>query len=344
MPSRERIASILERRKVYQERNKAHKSNNSSNATVNASSSTNSTSFASNSSCVVPEPISVAVPTAAPIKGVLKNSSSSIASAINGARKQLVEMDLSESEDDIYANDKDKHSSDQEEDTNVDEFDKHYQNNLKTMPQSEERDNVYEQRREERNEAVSEPQHLLKRPRGRPPSSSKPKDARDEREPRQAKEPKEAKEVISQEPKLRGMTSLLKHSGVGGSTGPEVISASHQICEEIIENALDLIKAFGKEFITGEHVMNIINKHFNEGEKDLIEESFISPQSFNQMLASKLTKINYKIKRDAVYILQLYTESYLLKLISAADLIASSSKRARINATDLSIAFHIRNL
>ena len=136
------------------------------------------------------------------------------------------------------------------------------------------------------------------------------------------------------------LVRLIKSSGVQGICS-DVIDTSKEIIENIIQ---DTIKNAG---ITGvfksSHVNEMIEKNFKEGDAALPEDITISPQIFDAFIRPHFVKANISYKRDASYIFQLYCEAYLIKMLRAADMVAGSAKRSRIQGSDLTVAYYIFN-
>ncbi len=134
------------------------------------------------------------------------------------------------------------------------------------------------------------------------------------------------------------MVRLLKASGVGGLFA-DAIESSKEILQQIIE---ELCAQTTTGVINIDLVNKNINRHFKNGENDLPEDVYISPSTWDRY-AKTITdkKGGITIRRDASFLLQLYCEGYLLKMVKAAEMVAASSKRGRISGGDLAIAFHI---
>ena len=134
------------------------------------------------------------------------------------------------------------------------------------------------------------------------------------------------------------LVRLLKASGVGGLFA-DAIDSSKEILQQIIEELCDQSTT---GIINIELINKNINKHFKNGENDLHQDVYISPSTWDRY-AKTITdkKGGFTIRRDASFLLQLYCESYLNKMVKAAEMVAASSKRARISGGDLAVAFHI---
>ena len=142
-------------------------------------------------------------------------------------------------------------------------------------------------------------------------------------------------ELISRQALIR----LARSSEIAGGLTNDFIDACQEVLQMLIE---DLIQ--GVDIIRADRVNDFINKNFHNGEQDLPMNTVISPASFDRFLRSICQKASVGFKRDASYLLQLYCEGMIMKLTKAADLVATSGKRSRIQGSDLTVAYHIYNM
>lgn len=115
-------------------------------------------------------------------------------------------------------------------------------------------------------------------------------------------------------------------------------------CVEIIENCVQETKVDNKT-LTYNDIHAIILRDFKDAENELPEETQISAPAFTRFVTPILKKSNCGMKRDAFFLFHLYCEAFLLKMLKAAEVIATvSGKRTRVQGTDLSVAYHVYNL
>lgn len=136
----------------------------------------------------------------------------------------------------------------------------------------------------------------------------------------------------------RSMMLLLKSTGVQ-SIATDVFLTAEEILEDIIVQVLSQ-----SPVVSGSNVHELINQHFKNGDNDLPENTIIPSSKFNRFLQPLLEKYQAAFKRDGGYLFHLFCEAYLCKMMQAADLIASSHKRSRVQGADLTVAYHIYNM
>jgi len=81
-----------------------------------------------------------------------------------------------------------------------------------------------------------------------------------------------------------------------------------------------------------------------DGEDDLPEDVVIPHPTFVSIAKAIFAAKNGGFRRDAIILLHLYVEAYVIKMVRAADMIAATNKRSRCQGVDLQLAFAIHNL
>lgn len=153
------------------------------------------------------------------------------------------------------------------------------------------------------------------------------------RESRDSRDEQEA-EVIPKASLLR----LLRSSGVSGMNSDVIIAS-----KEVLENILNTVIQEGV-CLTSDKIRQHITEHFKEGEDELPEEVQIAPTAFDRFVRPFFQAKQASFKRDASYLLHLFCEAYLIKMVRGADMIAACSKRSRISGGDIAVAYHIYNM
>ena len=176
----------------------------------------------------------------------------------------------------------------------------------------------------------------VKRGRGRPQSAASgekkaPKAPKDE-----VVAPASHYEFLPKQSLIR----LLRSSEVT-SLNADVIDVSKEVLENIIQDA---IKHISNSIIRSDDIAQLINYHFEQGEESLPMDVTVPPTAFDRFLRSICDAHKVAYKRDAAYLFHLYCEAYLIKMVKAADMVAVSAKRARVQGSDLTIAYHIYNM
>ena len=114
-----------------------------------------------------------------------------------------------------------------------------------------------------------------------------------------------------------------------------------EIAKDILARIAQKILSSTTSNLTGEYISKYMSQYVNE-ETDLVEEAYLSPNSFVKFIAPLEAQYGIKCRRDAYYTLQSYAESFLLKLVALSGKIAENNRRTRINGSDLLTAYEIR--
>ena len=96
--------------------------------------------------------------------------------------------------------------------------------------------------------------------------------------------------------------------------------------------------------LTNNDVYGMVQARFKGGEDDLPEDVVIPHPTFVSIAKAIFAAKNGGFRRDAIILLHLYVEAYVIKMVRAADMIAATNKRSRCQGVDLQLAFAIHNL
>ena len=135
----------------------------------------------------------------------------------------------------------------------------------------------------------------------------------------------------------KALYKLIKSTNI--SCASDVIETSKEIVQQVIE---ECVRVGGP--LSSSDVLGLVNFHFKNGEASLPEEIVIPSAVFERFAKPIFQSKNGSYRRDAMYILHLFVEAYIIKMIQAADMIAASNKRSRVTGADVTVAFHIYNL
>lgn len=136
----------------------------------------------------------------------------------------------------------------------------------------------------------------------------------------------------------RNLLNLIKGSGVESIT-KDVIDACFEVLEQVIETAIGKRSNFSINDAT-----NMITNQFKNGEEDLPEEVTINTASFQKFASSIFTKHKCSVRREAFFMLHLYCEAYLIKMMKAASVVAKNNSRSRVQGGDLAVAYYIHSM
>lgn len=187
------------------------------------------------------------------------------------------------------------------------------------------------QQEEEQEQHEDEEEVETKRKRGRPAGSYK------NRYPAPISTAVDGTNYLQLIPK-QSLAKLIK-SITTQSMGSDIIDTCREVLDLVIGSAVQ-----GQSVLNVNLVANLIQTDFKEGDAELPSDVTINPTVFDRFVRAICEKNQVQVKRDAVYLFQLYCETYLLKMVKAADLVAGSARRARIQGSDMTIAYHIFNM
>jgi histone H3/H4 len=114
-----------------------------------------------------------------------------------------------------------------------------------------------------------------------------------------------------------------------------------EIAKDILARIAQKILSSTTTNLSGDYISKYMSQFVNE-ETDLVDEAYLSPNSFVKFIAPLEAQYGVKCRRDAYYTLQSYAESFLLKLVALSGKIAENNRRSRINGSDLLTAYEIR--
>ena len=152
------------------------------------------------------------------------------------------------------------------------------------------------------------------------------------------KEPAVQKQEEPQETGLPDavISRLIKKAEIGG-TASEVVGAVRECMEAIVSEVVPDGTA-----LTHSHIQRMVEHHF-KNEEDLPEDVTIPATVFVNFARPLFLAKNSSWRRDAVMLLHLYAEAYVIKMLKCADMIAATSKRSRVTDLDLQVAYEIYN-
>jgi len=134
-------------------------------------------------------------------------------------------------------------------------------------------------------------------------------------------------------------TRLIRAAGVA-SANSTVIEAIKEIIPDFLQRLFDEFCANDK-VITNDKVSQIISRYIRDEEKELVNEASLTSGQFQSLIFETTNKSGITIKRDALYMLHLFTESMLHKFVQGGDMIAEANRRTRVDAKDISVAYMI---
>jgi histone H3/H4 len=135
---------------------------------------------------------------------------------------------------------------------------------------------------------------------------------------------------------------LLKAANITSATS-DVLDAIKEIIPDFVTRCLSGVAREDKN-ITSSKIDSLIVKYLTNGESDVVESICLPTSQVEKLIKPIFIENGYIIKRDGIYMLHHFIESFLVKVLQSADIIAEAGKRTRICGRDLSVAYTIRML
>jgi len=127
------------------------------------------------------------------------------------------------------------------------------------------------------------------------------------------------------------------------SASSDVLDAVKEIVPDFVSRSLASVTSDDKN-ITSSKIDTLVSKYLTNGEADVVESICLPTSQIEKMIKSIFIENGYSIKRDGIYMLHHFIESFLIKVLQSADIIAEAGKRTRICGRDLSVAYTVRML
>jgi histone H3/H4 len=127
------------------------------------------------------------------------------------------------------------------------------------------------------------------------------------------------------------------------SASSDVLDAVKEIVPDFVSRSLASVTADDKA-ITSSKIDVLVSKYLTNGEADVVESISLPTSQIEKLIKPIFAENGYTIKRDGIYMLHHFIESFLIKVLQSADIIAEAGKRTRICGRDLSVAYTVRML
>lgn len=127
------------------------------------------------------------------------------------------------------------------------------------------------------------------------------------------------------------------------SASSDVLDAVKEIIPDFVSRSLASVTSDDKA-ITSSKIDVLVSKYLTNGEADVVESISLPTSQIEKLIKPIFAENGYTIKRDGIYMLHHFIESFLIKVLQSADIIAEAGKRTRICGRDLSVAYTVRML
>jgi hypothetical protein len=125
----------------------------------------------------------------------------------------------------------------------------------------------------------------------------------------------------------------------------DVIDGCKDLIREVIREMCEFVIENGQYELTSEIINKYISTHFKNLQINTQMNSnsdLVFPQSnFYKFIISILHDSKVSIKPEYLFVLQMYIEFIIVKMLNGAELVKEGSKRKRVFATDLLISYQI---
>jgi len=158
------------------------------------------------------------------------------------------------------------------------------------------------------------------------------------RAPAQPRQPKSFDEISKND-----FGRLLKAANVL-SASADVLDAAKELIPDFVGRALKSVTSESDRAITTSKIDNLVQRFLTNGEADVVENISLPTAQLEKLIRPIFMENGYTIKKDGMYLLHHFVESFLIKALQCADIIAEAGKRTRICGRDLSVAYTVRML
>lgn len=138
-------------------------------------------------------------------------------------------------------------------------------------------------------------------------------------------------------PKL-SIVKLIKSSNLQ-SAGAELVDAVRELILQFTRTVLE--KCADNRLINAANLHRYMSTYIENEEKDLNNDIVIATAHFERLIRPICEEHGYVIKRDTFYLLHLFVETVMVKILQASDMVADAANRKRVCAKDVLVAFSI---
>ena len=124
-------------------------------------------------------------------------------------------------------------------------------------------------------------------------------------------------------------------------------SAGAELVDAVKELIVEFTKTVLESTVDPQRIINANNLHKymaafvpNE-DKDLNNDVVISPVHFERLIRPILEENKYVVKRDTFFLLHLFVETVMIKVLQGSDMVADAAKRQRVSAKDVLVSYSI---
>jgi histone H3/H4 len=124
-------------------------------------------------------------------------------------------------------------------------------------------------------------------------------------------------------------------------------SAGADLVDAVKELIVEFTKTVFESTVDPQHIVSASNLHkyiatfIHNEDKDLNNDVIISPGHFERLIRPIIDEKKYIVKRDTFFLLHLFVETILIKVLQGSDMVADAAKRQRVSAKDVLVSYSI---
>jgi histone H3/H4 len=124
-------------------------------------------------------------------------------------------------------------------------------------------------------------------------------------------------------------------------------SAGAELVDAVKELIVEFSKTVFESVVDSQRIISASNLHKYMGtfianeDKDLNNDVIISPVHFERLIRPIIEENKYILKRDTFFLLHLFVETVMIKVLQGSDMVADAAKRQRVSAKDVLVSYSI---
>ena len=132
---------------------------------------------------------------------------------------------------------------------------------------------------------------------------------------------------------------LIKKSGPT-SVANDTVDELKDVLQDFIDYMFDIL-ASKDDILDSNDIREYMELYLEDIESELPEVTLLPRDQFEKAVQQLSERSHIKIRRDAVYMVQLFSECILMKVVEGANLVADASRRSRISGKDIETSYKI---
>ncbi len=124
------------------------------------------------------------------------------------------------------------------------------------------------------------------------------------------------------------------------SAGAELVDAVKELIVEFTKTVLEST-VDQQRVISANNLHKYMATFVPNEDKDLNNDVVISPVHFERLIRPIVEENKYIVKRDTFFLLHLFVETVMIKVLQGSDMVADAAKRQRVSAKDVLVSYSI---